>query len=477
MKKVFIATIILAIGLHPAIAQNLPVSDIQKAAKSWLSSMSISNHILIDDYQEIKIDENDVVYQFDLTPSGYIVLTNKKSLTPVIAYSLRNMYQEDGPLNDLIISDISLRIRNIGMLPDEMVGKNIAKWNELIDGEPMKYAFQQWPEPGSTTTGGWVESEWSQSSPYNDFCPLDIVNGGRSLAGCPSVAISMIINYLNTINGTMFNNSDKYYHNYGGNSYLIDDDYLTYDFASFNTINSYFDSIAQKYSDNEYLSNSEISTLVFACGVAARQVYGSGASGTFGVDQAHDSFIRFGFDNASLIYETDTSFYTQIKENIKSAMPVLLALLVTNGPGGHNVVVDGYNSDDFYHLNFGWGGSYNSWYSIPEGIPYNLTTVEGAVVDIGTKQVGFNETITGKNLSVFPNPSNGTINITYELKTESDVSLIALDNYGRVVQTLYDEVASSGSHSYTLQLETSGIYHVILTTNGNSSSVKVIIKH
>ena len=49
---------------------------------------------------------------------------------------------------------------------------------------------------------------------------------------------------------------------------------------------------------------------------------------------------------------------------------------------GHNVVVDGYNTDDYYHINFGWGGSSNGWYLIPEEIPYGLTVIEGLIVDV-----------------------------------------------------------------------------------------------
>ena len=35
-----------------------------------------------------------------------------------------------------------------------------------------------------------------------------------------------------------------------------------------------------------------------------------------------------------------------------------------------------------FHLNFGWGGPYNGWYLLPDEIPYGLTVIEGAIVDI-----------------------------------------------------------------------------------------------
>ena len=59
-----------------------------------------------------------------------------------------------------------------------------------------------------------------------------------------------------------------------------------------------------------------------------------------------------------------------------------LAVVNPQGTAGHNVVVDGYNTDDYFHLNFGWGGQSNGWYLLPDEIPYDLTVVEGVIVDI-----------------------------------------------------------------------------------------------
>jgi len=115
-------------------------------------------------------------------------------------------------------------------LPQTSVGikqDNKNKWELLNSGLHKVRKFEQWPAPGTTTTGGWVETAWSQSAPYNNFCPMDLVSGNRSVAGCPSVAISMIINYINTINGTRLVDSDRYHHNYGGNNYWIDDEKMT----------------------------------------------------------------------------------------------------------------------------------------------------------------------------------------------------------------------------------------------------------
>ena len=69
--------------------------------------------------------------------------------------------------------------------------------------------FQQWPPEGTTLTEGWVETNWHQNSPYNDFCPIDPSSGDRGVAGCPAVAMAQILNYHRTINNVFFNDSDE----------------------------------------------------------------------------------------------------------------------------------------------------------------------------------------------------------------------------------------------------------------------------
>jgi hypothetical protein len=123
--------------------------------------------------------------------------------------------------------------------------------------------------------------------------------------------------------------------------------------------------------------------LSFAAGIAAQQVYTASVSGTFGIDQAQMAVQRFGFDQSELLVPPDFSIQQRVSDNMKNALPDLLGLVNEGWTVGHNVVVDGYNTNDFFHFNFGWGGSSNGWYTLPPtSIPYDLTVIEGVIVDI-----------------------------------------------------------------------------------------------
>ena len=54
--------------------------------------------------------------------------------------------------------------------------------------------------------------------------------------------------------------------------------------------------------------------------------------------------------------------------NMKTAQPAILKIACELG--GHAVVCDGYkiedDDEDYFHVNFGWGGSSNIWYDLPE---------------------------------------------------------------------------------------------------------------
>ena len=342
-------------------------------------SITTSNEIL-DDQGHL------LCYVFDLHPQGYIVVPAYFDLPPVLAYSFTSTFLDDCTiLRDLVTTDILLRLEHSSEIPETIKEENKGLWHSYLGYHSLvleKYKFHQWPEQGTTFSEGWIETKWHQGSPYNDFCPIDLSSGKRSVAGCPSVAMAQICNYHETTHNVQFNDSDDYYHSFWGNNYWIDDDYETYDFPSFPELNAYLENLVLNYQNQVPLTDEDKASLVFACGVAANQVYHPEASGTFGVDQAFQAYQRFAFDDIELFDEDDPDVYERIQDNMKDGLPVHLAVVDEAWETGHNLVIDGYNSDGFYHLNFGWGGSYDGWYKIPEELPFDLNFLEGVIVDI-----------------------------------------------------------------------------------------------
>ncbi len=181
-------------------------------------------------------------------------------------------------------------------------------------------------------------------------------------------------------------------------------------------------------------NTNEIAALIFACGVVMQQVYSTDGSGTFGVDQAYSGFQRFGLFDCRLMEDDIPLLYTDIQENIMDGYPVHLAVVTSAWDAGHNLVIDGYSTDDFYHLNFGWGGTYDGWYSLPDDIPYDLSVIEGVVLDIMPETGNISENVLPSDLRIaaYPNPFNSALTIT----APENATISIHDTQGRIIADL-----------------------------------------
>lgn len=259
---------------------------------------------------------------------------------------------------------------------------------------------------------GWAQTpllttQWDQDYPYNQLCPRDPMNDySYSYAGCPAVAMAQIVNYLQTTQNTRFSDNDDYAHHYLGRNFNIDDDWEVLQFPSFPQLNKMLDSVDAAFGRDEELSDELVAALIFACGTACTQVYSSQGSGTFAVDQAYDAYQRFGFTNCRLFRNPDSLMYATLIANLQAGYPAHLAVENPQGTVGHNVVVDGYReSDGKFHINFGYGGSLDNWYSIPDpDFYYGMTKLEGIIVDIIPSPTAVQEYSRQQSLEVYPNP-------------------------------------------------------------------------
>jgi len=374
--------------------QQIGIKSATKVANIKLSQLGKTDDFSVGSSIESYLSCENIIlfYVFDLQPQGYIVVSADSNLPPVIAYSFTDNFQSDVSKDNILLqmlkADIELRLENVEKLPENIIKSRNVVWSEFLNEETevsVNIDFEQWPPEGTTPTEGWIETKWHQNSPYNDFCPMD--GDERSIAGCPAVAMAQILNYHKTTNNVAFNDSDDYYHSYG-NRFWIDNDHEEYDFPSFPELNDYLDTLAYHYDNQLSITDEDKATLNFACGVAATQVYTSGGSGTFGVNQAYDAYLKFDCNTVELLDNSDTNLHDRLSQNIKDALPTHLAVVTPGWDAGHNLVIDGYNTDEYYHLNFGWGGSYDAWYLLPDELPYDLTVIEGIIVDIMNNDAG-----------------------------------------------------------------------------------------
>ncbi|PKP17736.1 MAG: hypothetical protein CVU05_14985 [Bacteroidetes bacterium HGW-Bacteroidetes-21] len=466
MKAIF--TFAFAILGCISLASNVSTETARKAAENKLSIFPEGFQIQAEQIFSAGAVE---FYVYTLSPSGFIIVTGNTQLAPVYAYSSKGTFDAGSPLFSFVSNDIQTRFQALNVMPLRLLQERENAWSQLLSGPAQAKEFQQWPEAGTTPTEGWLWDNWTQNYPYNMMCPMDPVTSVRSIAGCPSVAMAMILNFHQTVNGVVFSDNDDYYHNYAGRQYYIDDDYVAQDFPSFNQLNTLLGILSDHYATCTGVDDIDRGALTFACGVACTQVYTSSGSGTFGVSQALAAYQKFNFTESQLLFESTPDLYTIIAQNIIDTLPVHLAVVDQGETMGHNVVVDGYNTDGYYHLNFGWGGTYNGWYSLPDEIPYGLTVIEGAVVNIiPDNSVDAKITENPAN-TIYPNPASDFIYFDNSENKITSATLYSLT--GKIVR---NTPITGEMNSISVKGIKAGIYMIRLNSISGVENYKVVVK-
>ncbi|MCK9330265.1 MAG: C10 family peptidase [Candidatus Cloacimonetes bacterium] len=459
MKRVILSfLLLLSICLNAKPATEINVKEL---AQRLLSSYNKSKaSFSIDTIEFI----NNEFFLVKLDPQGFILIAKDTDLNPVMGYSFRNNFSEKPKNQDIFTSwfkeqqDAQLQFQT---LTSKEQNNNL--WNQRID---YFNDFEQWPPEGSTTTGGWVESNWTQSAPFNNLCPIDPTSNSRSIAGCPSIAMGQIINYHKEISNTIFNDNDKYVmYNSSSNTYSIDDDYQQRDFPNFEELNTYLSQIQNLYNANEELDNNLKAALVFASGVAIRQSYSSDISGNFFNHQIINGFHKFGYNSATLLYADSPMVYERLIDNMKSGLPAQLSALTPDG-SGHQIVIDGYNTNEKIHMNFGWGGQSNGWYNIPlSGLPYQLNTFGAIVLDINQEWTNSPEfTLNINNNIVTDNILSYTIN---SISSEIESYKVFINN------ELIGEHFTDGTFQHSISNLDNAIYQLTVIAISNEDKLCV----
>lgn len=410
---------------------------------NWKMAMGVASEFFVQNNSRCTITSvepyissngDTTFYVVQAEPHHYAIVSADQRVHPVLAWSNTTQFATQHFFANVLERDFNNRLAAFEQCNNEQKAIIAWQWTDLSDANTPVAKYQVWPANGSTSTEGWVETHWTQSAPYNQFCPMDPVTSVRSYTGCPATAMAQIVNYLKTTQNTRFDDADDYYHNYAGRKYFIDDDWDSLSFLSFPDLNTWLDSCDALFAQGTEATGASAAALTFACGTACVQVYTSSGSGTFSVNQAFNAYQRFGFNNAALFTTCDSTMYNALIQNMQDGFPAHLAVVDSAWSVGHNVVVDGYNTDGYFHINFGWGGSNDGWWQIPDaGFPYQMDVLEGVVVDIMPTSISISEMNHDSNITIWPNPATTVLNIGPD--TEIQVKYSIYSNDGRCVKS------------------------------------------
>lgn len=201
--------------------------------------------------------------------------------------------------------------------------------------------------------------KWNQNSPYNDMCPTYGAAQNHAATGCVATATAQVMYYHKW--PKQGSSEFTYVCNVNGEG----EQTLSADFGS----TTYdWENMLDYYSPNGYSASegNAVATLMSHVGVASHMNYGS--SSNTPVYAAMEALrLYFGYNSGMRKYNRISSTAAQwdslLMNELLNARPIIYAGY-TPGGGGHCFVLDGVNTECYYHFNWGWGGRSNGYFLI-----------------------------------------------------------------------------------------------------------------
>jgi len=343
-------------------AENVSKNTAEKVAKSYYFQAvnSISPNSL--KYDEIKltcimdpsVDESKNLYIFNINEDeGFIIVSSNYLLQPILAYSFKSSYNTGNisPAQQYLIDYYQLMNKKANN--NELIESKDSKieWEELIDFTPeQKFNIK------STEDGLLGDIEWNQSMPYNGMCPEveDAYTGygGRCPVGCSAIAMLQIMKYYNW----PFEGTGSYTHYSWDNGGFGD---ITVNFGA-NTYDWY------SMPNSGQVPNDELAKTCFHAGVAIKMHWSADGSGAAPSDVLYAMENYFSYENnIDLIYKEDYSeedWKSILRSQIDNQKPIFY--VGYSDVAGHAWNCDGYQGEDHFHMNCGWGGYGNGFYTL-----------------------------------------------------------------------------------------------------------------
>lgn len=400
-----------------------------------------------------------LAYVFELKPQGFIVIAANTDVVPVITYSEYGSFPwEENPNNVLLImlrADIAERLR---LTTPQSRARYNGQWNAILSGNPPSAPGDSWPPAGQTWTGGWVETQWHQMSPYYNKCPMDPVTSQRSVVGCVATAMVQIMNFWQYPDSVLFTSADNYTTDTRG----INIDATT---ATLHSIDY----------DGGTPSAATCADISFAAGVSVHMDYTSEGSGAyhFVVPAAYKD--KYAYSTADYKLVSDPDFFTVLEQNMKDSMPAMLG--ISGSLGGHSIVCDGFREttgDDEWHLNYGWQSNpdpaASSWYVLPDELYTGLEILNDGIMNI---EAPFRPlAVPVADFSGTPTSGSAPLSVTFTDLSTGDPTAWSWDFGDGVTSSIQNPVhAYTADGQYTVRLIVSNADGADTATKTNYISV------
>ncbi len=214
-------------------------------------------------------------------------------------------------------------------------------------------------------------ASWNQSAPYYNDCPMD--GSSRSVTGCVSTSFAIAMRYHQ--HPTTGTGQTEAYYTDTKNIYVESRDLSshTYDWANMPL------EYGSSYTNAQATA---VATLMADIGALLKADYQSTETGTIMAASVTTEMCKhFGYSaHMSFLVAnaySDDEWTALMEDQIKNVGPVVYgsSLMV------HQFILDGYNTSDQFHINWGWGGANNGYFLLPDIVSGETDTTQSAYLN------------------------------------------------------------------------------------------------
>lgn len=341
----------MAALLSTAAAKPVDPSVLSRIAGNFFPGRTLGNAVPLDGMYLVGPVEGD----------GFVLLSADDCVRPVLAFSPNGVFRADAMPDHVRqwLDGYSLEIASVVAAGIGQTPQVAAEWD-------------YWTAQGAKSVGDSVApmltTAWNQGYGFNTLCPYDTDDSVRTPSGCVATATAQIMNYWQ--HPSVGWGSHAYYHtDYGLQS------------ANFGATNYRWslmpDTVDWQTSDSAIAAVSE---LMYHVGVSVDMHYGVGGSGAYinsygsATRPSAENALKTYFKYTPMLYSvyksdfSDAEWDALLRSDIDAGRPVLYS--GHDPSGGHAFVFDGYSemgdslaSRLFFHVNWGWGGHYDGYYT------------------------------------------------------------------------------------------------------------------
>ena len=269
----------------------------------------------------------------DAQNKGFVIVSGTTEMGEILAYS-----------NENALDTINLHPGLAQLLDSYKMAFKAINTNNAVETEAKKGAFF------AKTVAPLLKTTWSQDAPYNALL-------GYNYTGCVATTISQVLKYhewpvKGMGNVSYVNTSDN--RTLSGNLNLSQ-----YDWA--NMLPNY-DAPVQA----TQAQRNAVAKLMKDVGLASGMQYHPGFA--VATNQgAFDAFVKHFDYQATCVYQSTEGpsvFADLLRQELVDGFPFYFYGATKDYKGAHAWVVDGFDDKGFFHMNFGWNGQSNGYYSL-----------------------------------------------------------------------------------------------------------------